>query len=459
MSKDPRVPRPVLSNPLIKEGAWAIHTAPVTIIKMEFSNLRCREAGVKEDPLLVQATRLAEELDALSAKDVQRVFGLPINLARKLLEMLLYRDLVQESSKRKSRLLNRDGGFLFVEDSEEAKRHREDPLFDQMFELTEAGLLASKEGEIRPIVSKEITLYMVEETGEFLSINTEFSGEKWGKINWKKNKAPSKKEIVNWFTAEKRNTHKVDDSIEGFSLEKTTRKDDFGIEIKSWPATKINKYQSAKVPGIWFMRTLVGTPSVDLKDAHVGSTTLISSISKSECESNELLSGALGKIEFRDQSPKPRVHKSMLSIEVSEHEHRDLPSKSKPKPHRVQFSMGNDIEVEALLRPIPTQKKINSWIDDAVDDAMRKLPDGALGRVGVTSEVELLKHSIEELWMDTENLPNRRWSSRRDYEWLETLEATLANLSLDSTLERYRKTGEWELQYRIDEAEVFIHAY
>ena len=61
---------------------------------------------------------------------------------------------------------------MFVEDSEEAKRHREDPLFDQMFELTEAGLLASKEGEIRPIVSKEITLYMVEETGEFLPINT-----------------------------------------------------------------------------------------------------------------------------------------------------------------------------------------------------------------------------------------------------------------------------------------------
>ena len=99
MSKDPRVPRPVLSNRMIKEGAWAIHTAPATIIKMEFTNLRCREAGVKEDPLLVHATRLAEELDALSAKDVQRVFGLPINLARKLLEMLLYRDLIQESTK------------------------------------------------------------------------------------------------------------------------------------------------------------------------------------------------------------------------------------------------------------------------------------------------------------------------------------------------------------------------
>ena len=198
------------------------------------------------------------------------------------------------------------------------------------------------------------------------------------------------------------------------------------------------------------MRTLVGTPSVNLKDAHVGSTTFISSIGETKLESNEPLTGALGKIEFRNQSSKPRVHKSMLSIEVSDHEHRDLPSKSSPEPHRVQFSMGEDIEVEALLRPIPTQKKIKSWIDDAVDDAMRKLPDGALGRVGVASEVKLLEHSIEELWMDTENLPNK---------WVETLESTLANLSLDSTLERYRMTGEWALQYRIDEAEVFIHGY
>ncbi len=450
MSKDPRVMRPVLSNRLIRGGVWAVHTSPATIIKIEFLNLRCREAGVKEDPLLVHATRLAEELDALSAKDVQRVFGLPINLARKLLEMLLYRDLIQESLKRKSRLLNRKGRFLFEKDSEEAKRHRKDPIFDQMFELTEAGLLASKEGEIRPIVSRNIILYMVEETGEFLPINTLFSGEKWNKINWKKAKAPSNKEVANWFTAEQRNTHKVDDSIEGFSLEKTARKDDFGIEIKSWAATKIKKYQSAKVPGIWFLRTLVGTPSVNMVEVNVGSTTFISSIGTAEFESNESLTGALGEIEFRNQSSKPRVHKSVLSIEVSDHEHRDLPSKSRPKPHRIQFSMGDNVEVEALLRPIPTQKKITSWIDDAVDDAMRKLPDGALGRTGVASEVALLKNSIEELWMDSENLPKK---------WVETLKTSLADLSLDTTLERYRKTGEWELQYRIDEAEVFIHAY
>ena len=450
MSRELRRPRPVLSNRIIKEGAWAIHSGPATIIKMDFTNLRCREAGVQEEPLLVHAIRLAEELDALSAKDFQRVFGLPINLARKLLEMLFYRDLIQESTKRKSRLLNRKGGFLFEEDSEEAKRHRKDPIFDQMFELTEAGRLASKEGEIRPIISRNQTLYMVEETGEFLPIDTDLGGGKRGEINWKTNKPPSNKEVASWFTTEKRNAHKVDESIEGFSEQKTVRKDDFGIELTSWPATKIKAYKSAKVPGIWLMRTLVGSPSVNLKDAQVGSTMLLSSVGGVEFESNESLTGTLGEIDFRKQSSKPRAHKNMLSIQIAEHEHRDLPSKSKPKPHRMQFSMGNEIIVEALLRPIPSQKKILSWIDDAVDDAMRKLPEGKLGRTEVDSELELLKKSIEELWMDSKNLPKK---------WIETLEETLENLSLESLLDRYRKAGEWELQYRIDEEEVFIHAY
>ena len=450
MSKDPRVTRPVLSNRIIESGTWALHTIPATIIKMEFSNLRCREAGVKTDPLLVHATRLAEELDALSAKDVQRVFGFPINLARKLLEMLLYRDLIQESSKRKSRLLNRKEGFLFEEDSEEAKRHRKDPAFDQMFELTEAGRLASREGEIRSIVSKNETLYMVEETGEFLPINTSLDSGKWDQIPWKKGTTPSDEEVINWFAGEQRNTRKVDESIEGFSTKKTTRRDDFGVELESWAATEIKTCQSAKVPGIWFKKTLVSTPSVNLKEVHVGSTTFISSIGETEFESNEPLTGALGKVEFRNNSAKARVHKGILSIEVSDHEHRDLPSSSRLKPHRVKFSMENDAEVEALLRPIPTREKITSWIDDAIDDAMRKLPDGALGRTEVTSEVTLLKNYIEELWMDFENLPKK---------WIETLEKSLEELSLDATLERYRKTGEWELQYRIDEGEVFLHAY
>ena len=292
---------------------------------------------------------------------------------------------------------------------------------------------------------------MVEETGEFLAIDTKFSNDKkWKEIKWKDAKPPSDKEITNWFTAEQRHAHKVDDSIEGFSEQKTVKKDDYGRVLTSSPATKIKSYQSAKVPGIWLMRTLVGAPSVNLKDVQVGSTILLSSIGRVELESNKSLTGTLGKIKFRNQSSKARAHKSMLSIEVSEHEHRDLPSKSKPKPHRAQFPMGDDIEVQALLRPIPTQKKIDHWINDAIDDAMRILPDGALGRIGVESEVQLLKQSIEELWMDTENLPKK---------WVETLEKSLAAVSLDTTLERYRNTGEWELQYRIDEAEVFIHAY
>jgi len=449
MNKELRVSRPVLTNRIIKSGAWAIHTTPATIIKMQFTDLRCREAGSKEDPLLVHATRLAEELGTLSAKDVQSVFGLPINLARKLLEMLLYRGLVQESLERKSVLITREGGFLFEEDSAESKRHREDPIFDQMFELTEAGRLASKEGEIPTIVSKNITLYMVEETGEFLPINTSFDGEKWGAVRWRKGTVPSNQEVMNWFTGRQRNDRKIDQSIEGYSTEKTIRRDDFGLEIKSWPATQIKTYQSAKVPGIWFKRTLVGSPSINLKEVNIASTTFISSLGETEFESNEALAGTLGKIEFRNKSSNPRAHKGMLSLEVSDHEHRDLPSKPRPKPHRIQFPMGNDVVVEALLRPIPYQKKIPSWIDDAIDEAMRKLPDGALGRAGVSSEVNLLKNSIEELWMDSENLPKK---------WIETLEKSLAALSLDATLERYRKTGEWELQYRIDEAEVFILA-
>jgi hypothetical protein len=254
---------------------------------------------------------------------------------------------------------------------------------------------------------------------------------------------------MNWFTGRQRNDRKIDQSIEGYSTEKTIRRDDFGLEIKSWPATQIKSYQSAKVPGIWFKRTLVGSPSINLKEVNIASTTFISSIGEIELESNEALAGTLGKIEFRNKSSNPRAHKGMLSLEVSDHEHRDLPSRSKPKPHRVQFSMGDYVEVEALLRPIPTLKKIPSWIDDAIDEAMRKLPDGALGRAGVSSEVAQLKNAIEELWMDSENLPKK---------WIETLEKSLAALSLDATLERYRKTGEWELQYRIDEAEVFILA-
>ena len=74
MNRDPRVQRPVLSNRLVNGGAWALHTRPVSVIRIRFTNLRCREVGVKEDPLLVHATRLANELEAISSRDVQQVF-------------------------------------------------------------------------------------------------------------------------------------------------------------------------------------------------------------------------------------------------------------------------------------------------------------------------------------------------------------------------------------------------
>ena len=96
-----------------------------------------------------------------------------------------------------------------------------------MFELTEAGRFASKDGEIRPIISKNLTLYMVEETGEFLPINTRFkTSEKWSTINWRKAKPPSDEEVTKWFTAEKGTELKVDDTIEGFSELKTIKRDD-----------------------------------------------------------------------------------------------------------------------------------------------------------------------------------------------------------------------------------------
>jgi hypothetical protein len=130
---------------------------------------------VKEDPLLVHATRLANELEAISSRDIQQVFGLPLNLSQKLLEMLFYRNLLQPSLKNKSRLSERQTTFLFKTDPNEEIRHRQDTEFDLLFELTESGQLAAKQGEIRPIVPKNITLYMIEETGEFLPLGTTLS--------------------------------------------------------------------------------------------------------------------------------------------------------------------------------------------------------------------------------------------------------------------------------------------
>ena len=275
MTKDPRIPRPVLSNRLVKGGAWALHTRPVSVIRIRFTNMRCRDAGVKEDPLLVHATRLAKELEAISSRDVQQVFGLPLNLSQKLLEMLLYRDLVQPSLKRKSRLDGRQSGFLFETDTEEERRHPKNTEFDQLFELTESGQLAATQGEIRPIVPKDVTLYMIEETGEFLPLNTIMLKTKnWGEPDWSNTRKPSITSIVPWFEGTERESRRVDDSIEGISLEETVRRDDFGIEQKKWAATRIQSYEKALIPGIWASTILRERPSFDLGKAIVSSASI-----------------------------------------------------------------------------------------------------------------------------------------------------------------------------------------
>ena len=451
MSKDPRVVRPNLTNRMIQAGAWSLHTSPATVIKIRFTDLRCREAGVKEDPLLVHATRLAQELEVISAKDVQQVFGLPLNLSRKLLEMLFYRDLIQESTKRKFRLSGRKVGFLFEEDPNDEKRHRKDPLFDQMFELTEAGKLASEEGEIRPVVSRSMTMYMVEETGEFLPLNTSFdNSDNWEQVTWKKSRKPAIAAVSNWFVGEERNTRRVDDSIEGVSSSETIRKDDFGLEMEIWKSTAIQSYEKAVVSGIWIVRTLVGAPSVNLKNASLDGSSLATSMGMNSINLDTNLAGNLGTIKLRDETSKPRTHRNLLSIEVSNHDHRDLPSNPPPKPHSAVFDLGDEEQLEALVRPIPVQNKIKSWIEDAIDAAMRKLPDGSLGRSGVEAELLHLRNATAELWLDEENLPKK---------WIEGLQTQLESMNLDTVLERYRLAGEWELQYRIDEAEVFVHAY
>jgi hypothetical protein len=164
---------------------------------------------------------------------------------------------------------------------------------------------------------------------------------------------------------------------------------------------------------------------------------------------NSELSGSLGTINIRGETSKSRVHKNILSVEVSNHSDRDLPNRSPPEPHRGLFNIGDEERLEALVRPIPVQKNIKSWIEDAIDAAMRKLPDGSLGRSGVEEELIHLRNATIELWLDEENLPQK---------WIAGLQSQLESMNLDMVLQRYRSIGEWELQYRIDEAEVFIHA-
>ena len=446
MTKDPRIQRPVLSNQLVSTGAWAVHTRPVSILRIRFTNLRCRDNGAEEDPLLVHATRLANELEAISSRDVQQVFGLPLNLSQKLLEMLLYRDLIQPSLKRKSRLSERQTGFLFESDPDEERRHRQDTEFDQLYELTESGQLAATQGEIRPIVPKNITLYMIEETGEFLPLDTTLTETKdWDEPRWKKTRLQAIASIVSWFEGEQRNARRVDDSIEGISLEETVRRDDFGIEQEKWPATKIQSCEKAIVPGIWASTVLKNEPYLDLAKAN-SAIELIQSSKGSWSRKSDGLAGKITVVPFRNGSYKPRLHQNMISVEVDTHEHRDLPDLTQPKPHRVRIPLKDMSEVEALVRPIPTEKRITEWCDDMVDAQMRKLPEGSLGRPEVNDLVDSLRTSAMALWSDSYN---------QTKSWHNALMTNLESINLDSILARYRNMGEWELQYRIDEKEVF----
>ena len=450
MKRDPRVVRPFLSKNMINSGAWSLHTTPANVLKIQFLDLRCRESGVEEDPLLVHATKLANELAAISAKDVQQVFGLPLNLSRKLLEMLLYRDLIQESSIELSLLSTLREGFLFEKDLNEEKRHRTDPQFDQMFELTEAGKLAAEAGEIRPVISESRTMYMIEETGEFLPLNTTFgASEKFEEIQWKTAPKPLVKTAANWFVGEERIRRSVDETIEGVSMNQTIRKDDFGQEVDIWKPTAIQSVQRAVIPGIWFARTLVGTPTLDLKKAIIERTSLFTSMGIKSITLNTEITGRIGAIEIRKELSKPLVHKNILSAHYPNHFDRDLPNKSLPKPHNVSINLGNETVLQALVRPIPTLKKIKTWVDDAIDAAMRKLPDGSLGRSEVERELLHLRNATSEIWLDEDNLSPK---------WITELKLQLESINLDMILQRYRQIGEWELQYRVDESEVFIHA-
>lgn len=449
MSKDPRIQRPVLSNRLVSEGAWALHTRPASVIRIRFSNLRCRDIGVKEDPLLVHATRLANELEAISSRDIQQVFGLPLNLSQKLLEMLFYRNLLQPSLKNKSRLSERQTTFLFKTDPNEEIRHRQDTEFDLLFELTESGQLAAKQGEIRPIVPKNITLYMIEETGEFLPLGTTLSEkEGWKEHKWKKLKVNGISSTASWFEGNQRKLRRVDDSIEGVSLVETVRRDDFGIEQEKWAATKIQSCEKVLVPGIWVSTVLKDQPLLDLGESNSATQRIQSSKGSWRCNSGGL-TGKITAIPFRNGSHKPRIHQNTISIEVDSYEHRDLPNITQPKPHRVRVPLSGESEIEVLVRPLPTQKMIGEWCNGMVDVQMRKLPEGSLGRLEVDNIVNSLRPSAVALWSDPDN---------QTKSWHNALMANLESVDLDSVLARYRNEGEWELQYRIDEREVFYNA-
>ena len=179
---------------------------------------------------------------------------------------------------------------------------------------------------------------------------------------------------------------------------KKLSKDD-GIELTSWPATKIKAYQSAKVPvfgwwntqghlqSIWKMYSGLNHSSVRLESWN---------------ESNESLTGTLksfSKPIFKAKSTQKYVVTRSIRTWTSH-----LPSKSKPEPHLVQFQWVR-YRNWSLLRLYPVRRKSSLGL------MMRWMTLCANYLMGHSVVLELIqsrtfKQSIEELWMDSENLPN-----------------------------------------------------
>ena len=289
---------------------------------------------------------------------------------------------------------------------------------------------------------------MIEETGEFLPLDSILAQTKgWEEPEWKKTRTQAISSVASWFEGDQRTSRRVDDSIEGVSLKETVRRDDFGIEQEKWPATKIQSCEKALVPGIWASTVLKDQPSLDLSKTN-SATVWIQSSKGSWSWDSDGLSGKIVVVPFRSGSYKPRLHQNMISIEVDSHEHRDLPDITR-KPHRVRISLSGESEVEALVRPLPTQKKIAEWCNDMVDAQMESYPKGHIDDLKSMRSSIHFRASAVALWSDPDNQTKA---------WHNALLANIESVDLDSVLARYRREGEWELQYRIDEKEVFQNA-
>ena len=60
--------RPALSNRLVKGGAWALHTRPVSVIRIRFTNLRCRDVGGERRPVARSCNSLSQRVGSYFIK-------------------------------------------------------------------------------------------------------------------------------------------------------------------------------------------------------------------------------------------------------------------------------------------------------------------------------------------------------------------------------------------------------